>query len=76
MKQNITLSLEKDLIQKARILAAKRSVSVSRLLSDELARLVQEADSFEKAKQAALNDLEKGYYLGGKPAKREDLHER
>ncbi|MFW6401266.1 MAG: DUF6364 family protein [Desulfohalobiaceae bacterium] len=76
MKQNITLSLEKELIQQARILAARRSVSVSRLLSDELARIVQEADAYDKAKQAALSDLEKGLPLGGKPAKREELHER
>ena len=76
MKQNITLSLEKELIQRARILAARRSVSVSRLLSDELARIVQEADAYDKAKQAALSDLEKGLPLGGQPAKREELHER
>jgi len=76
MKQNITLSLEKELIQRARILAARRSVSVSRLLSDELARIVQETDAYDKAKQAALSDLEKGLPLGGQPAKREELHER
>jgi hypothetical protein len=75
-KQNITLSLEKGLLQKARILAAKRSISVSRLLSEELTRIVQEVDSFDQARQAALNDLEQGFYLGGEPAKREDLHER
>jgi len=76
MKQNITLSLEKELIQKARVLAAQRSISVSRLLSEELVRIVQEAEAFDQAKRAALSDLEKGFALGGRPAKREDLHER
>lgn len=75
-KQNITLSLEKDLLQKARVLAARRSISVSRLLSEELARIVQQADSFDQARRAALKDLEQGFCLGGEPAKREDLHER
>jgi len=75
-KQNITLSLEKDLLQKARVLAARRSISVSRLLSEELARIVQQADSFDQARRAALKDLEQGFRLGGEPAKREDLHER
>ena len=75
-KQNITLSLEKDLLQKARVLAARRSISVSRLLSEELTRIVQEANSFHQARQAALKDLEQGFCLGGAPAKREDLHER
>ena len=41
MKQNITLSLEKDLLRKARILAAKKSTSISRLIADELATIVQ-----------------------------------
>ena len=76
MKQNITLSLEKELIQRARILAARRSVSVSRLLSDELARLIHEADAFKRAKHIALEDLEAGFPMGGKPASREELHER
>jgi hypothetical protein len=76
MKQNITLKLEKDLIRQARIVAAKRSTSVSALLSQELARIVQEAEAFEKNKTAALFDLEKGFALGGIPAGRESLHER
>lgn len=76
MKQNITLKLEKDLIRQARIVAAKRSTSVSALLSQELARIVQETEAFEKSKTAALFDLEKGFALGGKPAERENLHER
>ena len=76
MKQNITLRLEKDLIQQAKVLAAQRSVSVSRLLSDELARLIHEADAFDRAKRIALEDLEAGFPMGAKPASREELHER
>jgi len=75
-KQNITLSLEKELLQKARILAAKRSISVSRLLSEELARIVRETESFDQARLVALETLEHGFCLGGKPASREDLHDR
>ena len=75
-KQNITLSLEKELLQKARVLAARRSISVSRLLSEELTRIVREADAFDQARLAALEALEYGFCLGGKPASREDLHDR
>jgi hypothetical protein len=67
MKQNIILRLEKDLIQQAKVLAAQRSVSVSRLLSDELTRLIHEADVFDRAKHIALEDLETGFPMGGKP---------
>jgi hypothetical protein len=35
MKQNITLAVDKDLLKKARVLAAKRETSVSRLLSEQ-----------------------------------------
>jgi len=36
MKQNITISLDKDLIRKVRVLAAQRETSMSRMLADEL----------------------------------------
>ena len=35
-KQNITLSIDRDLIRQARQLSARKSTSVSKLLSDEL----------------------------------------
>jgi len=43
MKQNITLSLEKDLIKKAKILSAKRQTSISQMLGQELKKMVQES---------------------------------
>ncbi len=76
MKQNITLSLEKDLLQEARILAVKKATSVSRLLSDELTNIVKKSQQYERARKKALADLKKGYHLGGKPASREELHGR
>jgi post-segregation antitoxin (ccd killing protein) len=36
VKQNITLSLDKELIQKAKVLSAKRRSSISTMLSQEL----------------------------------------
>ena len=76
MKQNITIAVEQDLLRKARILAAERGSSVSRLLADELARLVCEAERYEQAKVEALADLDRGFRLGGEPAARDALHER
>ena len=76
MKQNITLSLDKDLIKRARLIAAQRSTSISQLLSDELSRIVERAEAYELARRAALADLEKGFHLGGRPAPRDELHER
>ena len=39
MKQNITLSLEKELITKAKIIAAQKSSSVSKMLAEELRKV-------------------------------------
>jgi hypothetical protein len=77
MKRNITLSLEGDLIKKAKVISAKQMVSVSQLLSDEIARIIEEEEGYEEGRRLALSLLEKGYHLGGKiAASREELHER
>ena len=47
VKQNITLKLDKDVLQQARVLAAQRSTSISQMLSDELTRLVKQAEAYE-----------------------------
>jgi hypothetical protein len=77
MKQNITLSIEKDLIQKAKVLAAQRHSSISQMLSQELERLVSDTEQFEIARKIALGHLQSGFHLGGKGiTSREALHAR
>jgi len=77
MKQNITLSLEKDLIKKGKIIASKKETSLNRLLSDFLKQIIEEEDFYEQCKRKALNILNKGLHLGGKITyTREELHER
>jgi hypothetical protein len=76
-KQNITLSLEKDLIRKARELAARKSTSVSKLLSEELERLVREHEQYRQAKRSAQAALKKGIHMGGSiTVTRDRLHDR
>jgi len=77
MKQNITLAVDKDLLKKARVLAAKRETSVSKLLSEQLARIVSEDNQYEASKKKALSRLKRGFHLGGRIlATRDELHER
>jgi len=77
VKQNITLSLDKDLIQKAKVISAKRRSSISDMLSQELRRIVESAEKYDVAKRKAISDLRTGYHLGGIiTASREELHER
>ena len=76
-KQNITLSLDKDLIRQARQLSARKSTSVSKLLSEELERLVRDHERYERAKRRALATMKKGFHMGGRiTASRDELHDR
>lgn len=77
LKKKITLSLELGLLGKARHLAARKSVSLSKLLSDELERLVTESERYAQAKRSALAALKKGFHMGGRlTAMRDELHDR
>ena len=77
MKQNITLSVDKELIKKGKIIAAERDTSVSKMLSEQLKQLGEDNEQYETAKRSALQTLKKGYHLGGNITwKREDLYER
>lgn len=77
MKQNITLSIEKDIIKKGKIIAAQKDTSISKMLSEQLKQIIDMELQYEAAKRSALQTLKKGFRLGGKITwKREDLYER
>jgi hypothetical protein len=77
MKQNITLSLDTELLRKAKLLAAKRKLSLSKLLAEELAEQVARTRQYEQAKQQALAWLDQKFPLGGVAIKdRNALHQR
>jgi len=78
-KRNITLSLSKDLLQKAKIIAVKNNTSLSGLLRDFLTEIVKRDEAYQLAKTRHCQILKKGFDLGlnGKIFwKREELHER
>jgi uncharacterized protein YigA (DUF484 family) len=76
-KQNVTVSLSPETIRKARILAARRSTSISGLLAEQIEALTGEEEAYQKAKRSAIALLKKGFHLGGViTASRDELHER
>jgi hypothetical protein len=76
-KQNLIVSLTPQTVQKAKVLAAKRSTSISDLLAAQIEALVEADEAYERAHQAALDLMERGFHMGGIPAiPREELHER
>lgn len=77
MRQNITLKLDRDLIRKARVLAAQYGTSVSSLLARYLENLLSQEEAYEVARKHALSLLDRGFQLGGKiTCPREKWHER
>lgn len=77
MKRNLTVQLDEDTVAKARVLAARRSTSVSKLVAHEIDRLVGEDDAYRRAREVALTHLSRGFHLGGGALpERDALHER
>lgn len=78
-KQNVTLSIPKDILKKARILAVERETSLSGLLTQALTEIVERRQEYEAARTAQLGVLEEGFDLGTRGNigwQRDTLHER
>jgi post-segregation antitoxin (ccd killing protein) len=76
-KQNVTVAVDKQLLKRARALAASRGASISSLLADGLRRLDEQASAYERAKAKAFALLNSGLHLGGAGIEdRDALHDR
>ena len=78
-KQNVTLSLPRSLLKKAKVIAAGRDESLSEFLRQSLESRVREATGYRKARARQLKLLKEGYDLGTKgkiTTSREDLYDR
>ena len=78
-KQNVTLSIPKDTLRKAKILAAEQSTSLSALLTQAVEEIVSKSNLYEIAKDRQLRLMETGYQLNvdSSPSwTRDELHER
>ncbi len=78
-RQNVTLSLPKLLLKKAKVIAASREKSLSELLRESLEQKVREANGYKKARQRQLKLLKEGLDLGTKgdiATTRDEIHER
>jgi hypothetical protein len=77
MKTNVTVKIDTSLAREAKVLAARRGTSLSRLVADQLETLVRGEETYTSAKGRALRRLKRGYDLGWqRPAERDDLHDR
>ena len=77
--QNVTLSIPRNILRKAKILAVQKNTSLSGLLTQTLAELVSHGENYEQARRRSLALLKTGLDLGTQGNltwKREELHER
>lgn len=75
-KTNLTLQLDADVVQRAKVVAAKRGTSVSALVAKELDELVNREDRYEASRLRAFELLQRAKPRGGRSWRREDLYER
>jgi hypothetical protein len=78
-QQNVTISVPKPLLRKAKILAASRDQSLGELFRETLDQKVKEIEGYNKAKNRQLSFLRTGLDLGTKGSiniDRADLYER
>jgi hypothetical protein len=73
--KNVTITMAEDVAQWARIEAAKRNTSVSRLVGEMLTEKMTSADAYERAKFEALAFKSFGVSTGAY-LKRDEIYER
>jgi hypothetical protein len=78
-RQNVTLSLPKALLKKAKVIAASKNKSLSEFLRESLEERVRDANGYKKAKERQVRLLKEGFDLGTKgriQVRRGELHAR
>lgn len=78
-RQNLTISLPRSLLRKAKVFAARKEKSLSELLREALEERIREETGYERARQRQVRLLRTGYDLGTKgriATSREELHAR
>ena len=74
---NITVKVDAALAREARVLAARRGTSLSRLVAQQLETLVHDDQAYAAARRRALRRLKRGYDLEwAQPGDRAALHDR
>ena len=74
---NVTIRIDADLARDAKVFAARRGTSLSRLVAEQLEALVRADQAYAAASRRALARLGRGYDLGGeRPLSRDEVHDR
>ena len=77
--QNVTLSIPRTLLKRAKIIAASQDKSLSQFMRESLEEKVREEADYNRAKNRQIRLLDKGLDLGTKGQiniSRDELHAR
>jgi metal-responsive CopG/Arc/MetJ family transcriptional regulator len=78
-KQNVTLSLPKDVLKRVKVMAAEQGSSISAIMEALLQEHLARHEGYEQARQRQASLLARGIDLGTKGKvswRRDQLHER
>ena len=78
-RQNVTLSLPKELMKRAKVTAAKEDKSLSALIRESLEEKLQRTSGYTGARHRQISLMREGIDMGtygSAPCPREELHER
>ncbi|MBW1671252.1 MAG: CopG family transcriptional regulator [Deltaproteobacteria bacterium] len=78
-RRNVTLSIPRQLLKQAKIIAASQDKSLSQFFSESLEEKVREKTDYSKAQKRQMRLLKKGLDLGTMgqvKTSRDDLHVR
>jgi uncharacterized protein YigA (DUF484 family) len=77
-KQNVTISLTRQTIEKLRVLAGGRGTSISGLVAEQIEiRVGEDEAAYERAQRQAMMLLDQDFHLGSViRASRDELHEQ
>jgi len=78
-KQNVTLSLPKSLLKRAKVMAARQEKSLSEFLKESLEEKLRGSAGYKQAMERQVRLMSKGFDFGIKDRigiSREEIHER
>ena len=77
MRRNLTLSVDEDVLHKARMVCQKRKITLTQVIRDYLEKLVKQDDEYMEALKFIEEKMkQRPIWVGKKTWTREELHER
>ena len=76
MTKNLTIRIDEKILTQARKEAVEEEKSLAQWLIGLVTERLARKEGHRKAKERALYHLNKGYHLGGRPLKREEIYVR